>query len=119
MKDRTTAIILCFFLGGFGLHKFYLGQTGAGIVYLLFCWTMIPGVIAFFEFLGFCFMSDRQFAATYNYQYLDNSAPRPAIDSSSPQDITTALYDLKKLYEDGVITADEYEEKRRKMLDRM
>lgn len=48
-KDPTTAVLLALFLGGIGGHKFYLGQTGLGVLYLLFCWTMIPGVIALFE----------------------------------------------------------------------
>jgi TM2 domain-containing membrane protein YozV len=48
-KNPTTAIILALFLGGLGIHKFYLGQTGLGIVYLLFFWTFIPAFIAFIE----------------------------------------------------------------------
>lgn len=48
-KNPTTAVLLALFLGGLGIHKFYLGQTGMGIVYLLFCWTYIPSIIAFIE----------------------------------------------------------------------
>ncbi|NLB71358.1 MAG: NINE protein [Chloroflexi bacterium] len=51
-KDPTTAVLLALFLGGLGAHKFYLGQTGAGIVYLLFCWTSIPAWIALIEVFG-------------------------------------------------------------------
>lgn len=35
MKSKTTATLLAFFLGGLGAHKFYLGQTGQGILFLL------------------------------------------------------------------------------------
>ena len=35
-KDVTTGILLCFFLGGVGAHRFYLGQTGLGILYVCF-----------------------------------------------------------------------------------
>ena len=31
-KSRTTAALFAFFLGGFGGHKFYLGQIGQGIL---------------------------------------------------------------------------------------
>ena len=31
-KNPTTAVLLALFLGGIGVHKFYLGQTGMGIV---------------------------------------------------------------------------------------
>lgn len=48
-KNPTTAVLLALFLGGVGAHKFYLGQTGLGIVYLLFSWTTIPGWIALIE----------------------------------------------------------------------
>ncbi len=34
-KSKGVALFLCIFLGYFGAHKFYLGKTGAGILYLL------------------------------------------------------------------------------------
>jgi TM2 domain-containing membrane protein YozV len=66
MKNKTTAALLAFFLGGLGAHKFYLGQTGVGIAYLIFCWTCIPAIIAFFEFIFLLVMSDIDFNAKYN-----------------------------------------------------
>ncbi len=48
-KNPTTAVLLALFLGGLGIHKFYLGQTGLGILYLIFCWTYIPSFIALIE----------------------------------------------------------------------
>lgn len=64
-KSRLAAILLAFFLGGFGVHKFYLGQVVAGIFYLLFCWTFIPSIIAFIEFIIYICMSDEDFAKKY------------------------------------------------------
>ncbi|WP_414197850.1 TM2 domain-containing protein [Pseudomonas sp. F1_0610] len=61
-KSRIAAALLAFFLGGFGVHKFYLGQVDLGILYLVFCWTLIPGVIAFTEFILLLVMSDEGFA---------------------------------------------------------
>jgi len=34
-KDQLTAFLLAFFLGGLGVHRFYLGYTGIGIAQLL------------------------------------------------------------------------------------
>lgn len=53
--NKVVYCVLAFFLGGFGAHKFYAGKIGSGIAYLLFCWTAIPALIAFFEFLGALF----------------------------------------------------------------
>ncbi|MEA9415879.1 MULTISPECIES: TM2 domain-containing protein [unclassified Flavobacterium] len=66
MKSKLTATILTFFLGGIGIHKFYLGKSTQGILYILFCWTLIPSILAFFEFFGLLFMSDNSFNMKYN-----------------------------------------------------
>jgi TM2 domain-containing membrane protein YozV len=35
MKSKGIAYLLWFFLGVFGIHKFYLNKIGVGIIYLL------------------------------------------------------------------------------------
>ena len=121
MRNKTAAILICFFGGALGIHKFYLGNNLQGILYLIFSWTLIPSLISFFDFLGLCFMSDREFDARFNYivpNLLNGGMSYPiASTSRSTKEATSTLYELKKLYEDGIITAEEYEVKRRKMLD--
>ncbi len=34
-KSRFVAILLCVFLGGLGIHRFYVGKAGTGIIWLL------------------------------------------------------------------------------------
>ncbi len=34
MKSRKTAMLLAIFLGYLGIHRFYLGQIGLGVLYL-------------------------------------------------------------------------------------
>jgi TM2 domain-containing membrane protein YozV len=65
-KNRTTAALFALLVGGLGVHKFYLGQVGLGVAYLLFCWTLIPGLIAFVEAIMLFTMTDEAFAAKYS-----------------------------------------------------
>lgn len=65
-KNKTTAALLAFFFGCFGVQYFYLGKPGIGIVCLLFCWTFIPCLLALIDFIRFLCMSDRQFDLEYN-----------------------------------------------------
>ena len=63
--DKTALALLAFFLGGFGAHKFYVGKYGQGIFYILFCWTGIPGLIAFVEFIIYLCTPPEQIAQKY------------------------------------------------------
>ena len=55
-KDETVAILLAVFLGGFGAHRFYMGDIGPGLLYVVFSWTLIPHIVALVE----CFwLADR------------------------------------------------------------
>lgn len=64
-KDRITTALLAFFLGGLGLHKFYLNKPIQGLLYILFCWTFIPLIISFIEGIIYLFMSDKRFQEKY------------------------------------------------------
>mgnify|MGYP001485709447 CR=1 FL=1 len=33
-KSRLAALLLCFFLGALGVHRFYAGKIGTGILYI-------------------------------------------------------------------------------------
>jgi len=74
MKSKTTAGILAILLGGIGIHKFYLGRTLWGIIYILFCWTLIPSIVGFIEGLIYLCSSDQEFNAKYNPEYLTNNS---------------------------------------------
>lgn len=48
--NKLAYCLLAFFLGGIGIHEFYAGHMGRGIVMLLFSWTFIPAIIALVQF---------------------------------------------------------------------
>ncbi|WP_081817384.1 NINE protein [Leeuwenhoekiella sp. MAR_2009_132] len=65
-KNKIGASLLALFFGGIGLHRYYLGQIGKGVLYTLFCWTFIPFVIGFIDFIILITMQDLKFNERYN-----------------------------------------------------
>jgi len=60
-KNRYLAAVLALTLGWCGGHKFYLGQPGWGIAYLLFFWSGIPALAGWIEAVWYLIMTDHQF----------------------------------------------------------
>jgi len=70
IKSKVTAGLLAIFLGGFGVHKFYLGKPLMGLLYLVLCWTYVPSIIALIEGIIYLTKSDEAFAAKYGARYI-------------------------------------------------
>ncbi|KYH34041.1 TM2 domain protein [Clostridium tepidiprofundi DSM 19306] len=66
-KNKVLAALLAIFLGGVGVHKFYLGKIGMGILYLIFCWTGIPAIIGVIEGIILLCTSEQDFARKYGH----------------------------------------------------
>ena len=78
-KNRVVAALLAFFLGGLGVHKFYLGKNQAGAIMLVltlvgFLTSIIliglpilfgVGAVAFVECIIYLLTSDEEFEAKY------------------------------------------------------
>jgi TM2 domain-containing membrane protein YozV len=77
-KNKVAAGLLAIFLGGLGIHKFYLGYNGPGLVFLLVntigfavTWIMlflpniVLGIIALVEGILYLTKSDEEFEQTY------------------------------------------------------
>jgi TM2 domain-containing membrane protein YozV len=73
-KNKIIAAVLAFFLGGLGIHKFYLGKNTAGVVMLLTSLgglillgipTLIIAIIAFIEMIIYLVKSEQEFYNDY------------------------------------------------------
>jgi TM2 domain-containing membrane protein YozV len=62
---KITAGLLAILVGGFGVHKFYLGDSNMGILYLCFFWTGVPAIIGIVEGIIYLTMSDDEFCRKY------------------------------------------------------
>ncbi len=78
VKSKKTAVLLALFFGYLGVHKFYLGYTVPGIIFLLintvgfwFTWMLLwtpnvaVGIIVFIEFIILLTKSEEDFQQTY------------------------------------------------------
>lgn len=70
MKDKNIAGILGLFFGVFGVHRFYLGQTGLGVLYLVFFWTGITALIGLIDAIVFLSMDRDEFDMKYNRHHV-------------------------------------------------
>lgn len=61
IKNKVVAGVLGILVGGLGIHKFYLGKIGMGILYLCFCWTGIPAIVGFIEGIIYLCSNDENF----------------------------------------------------------
>jgi TM2 domain-containing membrane protein YozV len=134
-RDRKVAAVLAFagavpipVLNGTisGLHKFYLGQPRWGVVYLLLGLTPIPTIASLIEGAWYLFQDGDEFEQNFNAG-TSTIAPRPAATPVAATNVTPiqvgtiaeALRQLDQLRQDGLVSEYEFEQKRRKLLDRI
>lgn len=63
-KSRITAGLLALFLGGLGIHRFYLGQWW-GVFYLLFWGSGIPSIVSLIESIVFFCSNESKWQRKY------------------------------------------------------
>ncbi len=92
-KNKSTAVLLAFLLGGIGIHKFYLNSPGWGTLYLLFCWTFVPAIMGFIEGLSYLSMSEEEFDRKYNS---DNNRVMTRVNETKKVDYISSEIQTRK-----------------------
>lgn len=68
-RNKYVAALLAFFIGTFGIHRFYLGRNGSGVVMLLLTLSVVGLLVsapwALIDTIRYLMMSDAEFAARY------------------------------------------------------
>jgi TM2 domain-containing membrane protein YozV len=99
-----------------GLHKFYLSQPLWGVVYLLLSWQSPIARIACAIDAVLYLTQDQNF---FNLRFNPNLMVERENILKNPQQVTeiaTALRELEKLRQEGLISEYEFEQKRRQLL---
>lgn len=63
--SKVALLLITFFLGGLGGHKFYLKKPWWGVLYLVFFWTYIPTLAALIEFVIYACTSEERLNEKY------------------------------------------------------
>ncbi|MEL4897054.1 NINE protein [Crocosphaera sp. Alani8] len=125
-KDRKIAILLalvCTILPWpiAGVHKFYTGQPVWGIIYLLLWNTPIPSIACAIDAVWYFVQGEEQFNAQFNSIFPNDPhkvCPQP-VEPLQMNAVSEGLRELDKLREEGLVSDYEFEQKRRKLLDRI
>jgi TM2 domain-containing membrane protein YozV len=121
-KKRSIGIILAL-IGSVtpmvGLHKFYLGQPLWGIIYFLLSWqSPMARIACAIDVVLYLTQDNDLFTGRFNNNNITVSSSQAQI-SANPQQMTeiaTAIRELEKLRQDGLISEYEFEQKRRQLL---
>ena len=134
MKSKSTAVLLAILLGGLGVHHFYLNNTKKGLLYLipwlLFFWTVfIPFILWIIETIEGIILANKS-QEDFDIEYNLNSYRNPTsytnyaqtnsnntTSKETQKSKTKQLLDLKKLYDAEILTEEEFNKQKSKILN--
>ena len=120
-KNKNFAIILALIgaVSSFplaGIHKFYLGQPLWGVIYLIIGWqNPMARIACAIDIVIYLTQDPELFINNFNNNVLDNKN-QTVISPKHISEVATAIRELEKLRQEGLISEYEFEEKRRQLL---
>ncbi len=119
-KKRSLTIILAL-VGAIspltGLHKFYLGQPLWGIIYFVLSWqSPISRIACAIDAVIYLSQDLEQFNHRFNNVLIEAIEKKPSVNPQEVSAIATALRELEKLRQEGLISEYEFEQKRRQLI---
>ena len=118
-KDWLTTLLFAIFLGGLGIHRFYVGKVGTGIL-----WLLTGGCLGIGALVDIIMIATENFTddanrlivqdsrKNPNYAYSSASNGTSGATKSSRDDVLDQIEKLAKLRDSGAITQEEYDAKK-------
>lgn len=118
-KDPTIMLIISLFLGGLGVDRFMLGDTGVGVLKLLTGGCL--GILTIIDWF-----SVQKKAKEKNYEIFQEAINMSALVGSgvapenttqqAPNNSIEQIKKYKQLLDDGIITQEEFDVKKKELL---
>ena len=122
-KDWLVTLLFSIFLGYLGIHRFYVGKIGTGILWLLTGGCLGIGALVdiimvatenFSDDMGKLIVQDQRKNPRPAYAYANSGPTKSARDEALDQ-----IEKLAKLRDSGAITQEEYEQKKAAILEKI
>lgn len=137
-RSKWAAAILAFFLGGFGIHRYYLGYKKQGIMQSCSILGLIIGCLCaddvivmaipcllysaamlIWVLVDFVCILTGSLIPIDGIPYKENQVPRVRVIDSSASDSADAIAKLAKLHEQGILSDEEFQQKKTELLAKM
>lgn len=114
MKSKMVAILLSVLLGGLGIDRFYLGYTGMGVLKLLTAGCF--GILYIYDIIMIC---TGKLKPADGSDYEDETGAPAAARVDGVENQVAALEKLAKLHQQGILTDEEFNQKKADLLAKM